>query len=256
MSPLVVTPAMVGRLSRQHEQVLAAGRRVMVESLALSDCERLRDGWVSQPANAVSSLAYVGAGLVLLRWAQAQASLHQGSALPIATGMVTAGLGSLDYHGFQSPRAQWGHDWGVAAPVVAAIHTDAGELLPEVPSRLRAVSSVAALAAVGILLAHRPRSGPVVGGVGAVVLVMSEIELWRRGRRPAPHPRSKALLKVAAGAGVAGVTALAMSRSGGPWCRPDSLLQGHAVWHACSAMALLCWAMAVLPDVDAAGAPA
>jgi hypothetical protein len=237
-------------------EVGAAERRLMVESLATSDCERLRDGRLAQPANAVSSLAYVGAGLLLLRWARARPSLGEGSTLPLVTGLVTAGLGSLDYHGFQSPRAQWGHDWGVAVPVVAAIHTDAGELLPEVPSRLRAASSVAALAAVGILLARRPRSGPVVGGVGAVALGVSEIELWRRGRRPAPHRRSKALLEVAAGTGLAGATALAMSRSGGPWCRPDSLLQGHAVWHACSAMALLCWAMAVLPDVDPAGAPA
>jgi hypothetical protein len=228
----------------------------MDESLAMSDCERLRDGCVAQPANAVSSLAYVGGGLVLLRWAQAQSSLDQGSALPIAAGMVAAGLGSLDYHGFHSPLAQWGHDWGVAAPVVAAIHADAGELIPEAPRELRAASSVAALAAVALLLARRPRSGPVVGGVGAVVLGVSELALWQRGRRPAPRRGSKILLAVAAGTGLAGATALAMSRSGGPWCRPDSLIQGHAVWHGCSALALLCWAMAVLPDVDPLGAQA
>lgn len=236
--------------------VVVAGRRVMVGSLAASDCERLRDGWVAQPANAASSLAYVAAGLVLLRWASGLPSRDERSPLPLAMGMVTAGLGSLDYHGFQSPVAQWGHDWGVAVPVVAAIRTDAAELLPEVPDRVRTAASVAALAAVGLLLARRPGSGTFVGGVGALALGMSELVLWRRGRRPAPRRQPKILLGVAAGAGLAGVTALAMSRSGGPWCRPDSLLQGHAVWHGCSALALLCWAMAVLPDVQPAGAPA
>lgn len=220
----------------------------------MSDCERLGDGWVAQPANAVSSLAYVAAGFVLLRWARAQPSIDVRSAWPVAAGLVTAGLGSVDYHGFQSPLAQWGHDWGVAVPVVAAVHIDAGELLPEVPTRLRSAASIGALVAMGLLLAHRPRSGPSVGGVGALVLGVSELVLWRRGRRPGPRRRSRILLAAAAGAGLAGATALSLSRSGGPLCRPDSLLQGHAVWHGCSAVALLCWAMAVLPEVDALGA--
>lgn len=136
----------------------------MVESLAMSDCEELRGGWVAQPANAVTSLAYVAAGLVLLRWVRVQPAIDVRSACPVAVGRVTAGLGSLDYHGFQSPLAQWGHDWGVAGSVVAAVHADAGELLPDGSDRLRSAASIGALVAVGLLLARRPRSGPVAGG--------------------------------------------------------------------------------------------
>jgi len=220
-------------------------------TLAISDCERLHDGWVAQPANAVSSLAYVAAGLALLGGAREQPSLDARTAWPVAAGLVTAGLGSVDYHGFQSPLAQWGHDWGVAAPVVAAVHADAGELLPGVPAWLRSAVSMGALVAVGLLLARRPRVGAAAGGVGALVLGLSELALWRRGRRPGPRRRSGVLLAAAAGAGLAGATALTLSRSGGPWCRPDSLLQGHAVWHGCSAVALLLWARAVLPEADA-----
>lgn len=226
----------------------------MVEPLAASDCERLRDGWVAQPANAVSSLAYVAAGLVLLRWARGLPSVDERSALPIATGLVAAGLGSLDYHGFQSPLAQWSHDWGVAVPLVAAMHADAGELYPAVPHRLRGAASMAVVAGVGLLLARRPRSGPVVGGAGVLVLGASELVLWRRGRRPGAYQRPRAQLAVAAGVGLTGVTVLALSRTGGPWCRADSLLQGHAVWHVCSAVALLSWALAVLPAGDLRGA--
>jgi hypothetical protein len=226
----------------------------LVARLAASDCERLRGGWLAQPANAVSSLAYVVAGLVLLHWARDRPSVDARTVFPVATGMVTAGLGSVDYHGFQSPVAQWGHDWGVAVSVVAAVHADAGELLPQVPARLRSAVSIGALVAMGLLLARRPRSGPVAGGAGVLVLGVSELVLWRRGRRPGPRRRSTVLLTTAAGAGLAGATTLALSRTGGPWCRPDSLLQGHAVWHGCSAAALLCWAMAVLPQIEPAGA--
>ena len=228
----------------------------MSTTLAMSDCERLRGGWVAQPANAASSLAYVAAGLVLLRWARKRPSIDARTALPVAAGLVTAGLGSVDYHGFQGPMAQWGHDWGVAVPLVAAAHADAGELLPDVSPRLGSAVSIGALAALGLLLARRPQSGPAAGGAGAPVLGGFELALWRRGRRPGPRRRSRILLASAAGAGVAGVTVLSLSRSGGPWCRPDSLLQGHAVWHVCSAVAILSWAMAVLPDVHPAGTPA
>jgi hypothetical protein len=31
-----------------------------------------------------------------------------------------------------------------------------------------------------------------------------------------------------------------MSRTGGPWCYPDSIIQGHAVWHILDAFALYC----------------
>jgi hypothetical protein len=33
----------------------------------------------------------------------------------------------------------------------------------------------------------------------------------------------------------AGVLVHTRSRTGGPWCRPDSLLQGHGLWHVLSA---------------------
>ena len=219
-----------------------------------SDCERLRTGWVAQPANTVSSLAYVAAGLVLMRWARVRPSIDESSAWPVATGLITAGLGSLDYHGFQSPLAQWGHDWGIAVPLVAAVHADAGELLPQVPPRLRSALSAGALAAMGLLLARRPRSGPLGAAVGVLALGTFELALWGRGRRPGPRRRSGPLLAAAAGCGLAGAAVLTLSRSGGPWCRPDSLLQGHAAWHVLSAMSLASWALAVLPEGDRPGA--
>ena len=31
-----------------------------------------------------------------------------------------------------------------------------------------------------------------------------------------------------------------LSKTGGPWCDPHSLLQGHAVWHVLGAVAAFC----------------
>jgi hypothetical protein len=36
------------------------------------------------------------------------------------------------------------------------------------------------------------------------------------------------------------------SRTGGPLCRPGSLLQGHAAWHMLSAASLAAWARGAL----------
>jgi hypothetical protein len=42
------------------------------------------------------------------------------------------------------------------------------------------------------------------------------------------------------GSGVAAATYRA-SRSGGPLCRPDSLVQGHGLWHGLTALMLWWW---------------
>jgi hypothetical protein len=39
-----------------------------------------------------------------------------------------------------------------------------------------------------------------------------------------------------------------LSRTGDPLCNPDSLLQGHAVWHVLTALALREWALAAFTD--------
>jgi hypothetical protein len=62
----------------------------------------------------------------------------------------------------------------------------------------------------------------------AAVLVL---EVWRRavaGNLP----------WTALGLTALGLAVWATSRSGGPLCRPESLFQGHAVWHGFAALAL------------------
>lgn len=79
----------------------------VVAALGGSDCEGLRAGWLAQPANAVSSLAYVVVGLWLLwRWRSRRAGVRRGVLLVGSAGLGAVGIGSVAYHG---PQPGWAH---------------------------------------------------------------------------------------------------------------------------------------------------
>jgi hypothetical protein len=148
----------------------------------VADCEQLHDGLLEQPVNALSSLAYVAAGMWVWRHDRLQ-----GAAL------VAVGVGSIAYHGFGGTVAHWLHD--VTIVVVAVV---AARAVPRV----------------------------------------------RRGAAARPW--------LAAGAAAAFAVALplqAFGRTGGPLCRPDSVLQAHAGWHVLTAIALA--AVFVVSDAPA-----
>lgn len=52
----------------------------------------------------------------------------------------------------------------------------------------------------------------------------------------------------------AGAVVNAMTRTGGRWCRPDSALQGHGIWHLASAAGLAAAGRRLHPGPGAAGA--
>lgn len=57
---------------------------------------------------------------------------------------------------------------------------------------------------------------------------------WRR--RSLPRPPAAAMAAIAAG-----VVVNLLTRTGAPLCRPDSLLQGHALWHVLTAVGIGAW---------------
>jgi len=81
--------------------------------------------------------------------------------------------------------------------------------------------------------------------VAAVALVIAEVLVYRRGLRV----RSTALYAGLAALAI-GAVVFALSRTGGPLCEPDSLFQGHALWHVLTATALALWAVTALPEVE------
>jgi hypothetical protein len=89
----------------------------VVAALGASDCEGLRSGWLAQPANAVSSFAYVVAGALLL-WRSRRPSVESGVLLTGAAGMIGVGIGSIAYHGPQPGWARLAHEGSVVALVL------------------------------------------------------------------------------------------------------------------------------------------
>jgi hypothetical protein len=161
---------------------------VALLGLGGSDCEALRDGWLGQPINAVSSMAYVLAGAYLLR--------ERGRVVP-AVALAAVGVGSALYHGPMPPGADLVHN---------------GSLV----------------------------------GLSAVVVGKA----WRRRLRRPPT--------IAVAAAATAVAINLLTRTGAPLCRPDSALQGHAAWHALTAVALAAWLgrPATRPDLRLRQAPA
>jgi hypothetical protein len=163
--------------------------------VAFADCERIRPGWIGQPANTVTSLAFVAAAVPIARSARRR---RRPAWMAVAVAAAVEGLGSVGYHG---PGGRWSkavHDAGIVALV----------------------------------------------GTMATALVADG------GARPEVRPRAAVL-------GAVAVVVHARSRTGGPWCRCDSRVQGHALFHLLAAAALASALPAERPDgPEPARAPA
>jgi hypothetical protein len=99
-------------------------------------------------------------------------------------------------------------------------------------------TSAWALGAVGVgsVLYHGPMpAGAEAVHDGAIVALAAACLLtWRR--RSFVRPPTLALVALAAGGAVNVLT-----RTGAVLCRPDSALQGHAAWHALTALGVALW---------------
>lgn len=84
-------------------------------ALGASDCEHLGEGFLAQPVNALSSLAFVAAGLWILSRGNRRA--------PTAFGwvVVATGVGSFLFHGPQPSWARPAHDGTAIATAVGGM---------------------------------------------------------------------------------------------------------------------------------------
>lgn len=120
------------------------------EHVAASDCEHIRPGLIGQPANTVSSLAFVIAAVPIARRARAAGS---GAWAAVAASAAVEGIGSVAYHGPGGRVAKAVHDAGLVALVV----TIAVARLGERPVQVR--PKAAALAAMAFTLHALSRTG-------------------------------------------------------------------------------------------------
>jgi hypothetical protein len=113
--------------------------------VAEGDCEAIHPGLVGQPANTVSSLAFVAAAIPIARAARRR---RRPAWSVVAVATAVEGLGSVAYHG---PGGRWAkrlHDGGLVA-LVAALGVAVGQEGRQ-PLTGRPVSAALGIAAAGL----------------------------------------------------------------------------------------------------------
>jgi hypothetical protein len=218
-----------------------------------TDCENLGAGFLAQPVNALTSLAYCVVGVVVIvlawRWQRWRARTVIFGACLIATG-----IGSVLFHGPQPSGSKFLHD----VPIVLALLLMALHNLSLIVAPFRHVAAtfgVVALAA-GAISVVLPDAATVATGLFGVVTVVTEVIVYRRGLREGSAGRQRRLYIA-----IVGVTAVAASmwvlgRTDGPVCDPDSVLQLHGLWHLISAVAFGLWWWLALAERSPGGSAA
>ncbi len=111
--------------------------------VACGDCERIRPGLVAQPANTLSSLAYIVAGMIIARRAHRDGGRFKRHRLAVAVAAVATGAGSVAYHGPGGRCSKRLHDGAlVALGLAVAARKRAGQALSPAASGVVAAASV------------------------------------------------------------------------------------------------------------------
>jgi hypothetical protein len=213
------------------------------------DCETIRtDHLIAQPVNSASSLGYAAAGLYVIATCGGPRPDDPGRQLAgraLGATLVAMGVGSVLFHGPGGPRSKWLHDVPILAygNTMTAWNLYDSALLPGAGAVALATGSTAAQS---VLLAVRPDAVNVQGALSTGVMWASEAVMRLARRSGLPHvPTRPQRVQDAGLALILGSAVLqVLGRSGFPLCRPDSLLQPHAVWHLGSAAALALHALA------------
>lgn len=185
------------------------------------------DGFWGQPANSVTSLAFVVSGVAILA---ARRGGH--GRVPYALLVIGIGAGSLIQHGPNPDWQAYAHDLPLAG-VLAFVAVDAAADLTG-----RKLSPAWWLVPTAIMVPV-VAAGPTASTAAQSALAAVAIGLSLYRARVRPRLRRRLLTSLAI-LGVGGLIGTLGDRTS--LCRPESLLQGHAVWHILSALSL--WRLA------------
>lgn len=194
-------------------------------------CEAVRDGWVRQPSNTWSSLAFCVASFVMLAELSRVSRIRRGEALCFIAAVFLVGATSAAYHASLTFIGQWLDVQSMYLLVLACVAVNVDALRPGRPRRFASVY-LASNAALGVLLLVAAPARRYAFGVAIAAILVTEVWLRRRKLR---DWALKPLLAAAAVQAIAfGVWILDTTRT---VCAPHGAVQGHAVWHVLGALA-------------------
>ncbi|CAI9417561.1 ceramidase domain-containing protein [Nocardioides sp. T2.26MG-1] len=243
LRPLAVTAAVAAATTGLL--VVAVGLGWLGPDVGRGDdfCEAARGGWVKQPANTLSNLGFVVAGLAVA-WQAGRVApggvRPAGLATAYACLVVVLGPASAAMHATQSAA---GGQLDLLSMYLVASFAAAYALMRLTGGGTRLfgrvfVGFVAGCELVGLW----PHEVPLVRYAGNVAFaallitaVVVEVVLWRRARA-AGRPRTDLRWGAAALASILVAFAI-WNVTKADWCDPHSLLQGHAAWHLLDAVA-------------------
>ena len=219
------------------------GPLIPVLALGGGDCERLTHGLLAQPANTVSSVAFLRAGLWIVLRAR-RAAGHRVELAIFGVAVASNAVGGVMLHGFHGPWARWVHDLSLLSVLLFIAVFDAARFLSR-PTVWMTEVYLACLAGLGLLLAFAPGTTDALSAVLGVAAGAGELEAYLRdlpvirasGLTARRLARMGVLVALALGA-----TAFLLGRTGAPLCRPGSEFQWHAVWHVLAAVAMCLYA--------------
>lgn len=195
--------------------LIPTGPKSRSETGAAVDCEQIGGGWLGQPVNTLTTLAFIVSGLVI--------AARRPERTWVGVAVAATGVGSFLFHGPMPAGSQLAHDvslaWLLATVPVVGTRWDRWTVLP-------------GLVVLGVFFAVAPSlADPMFIALTAVALVV----LVRRDRSFATiGPLT--LLVASSIVGRLGAT-------GWPLCDAESLLQPHGVWHLGAAVAVTWWAL-------------
>jgi hypothetical protein len=210
---------------------------LLLGELGETDCEEIGDGYLGQPVNSISSGAYTLFGL----WLVWRALRHGGDQKPVAIfyglALASVGIGSIAFHGPVPPGARLLHDLTIAA-VLAVIAAHNLALLRGWGNRGIFGTAAGLILVVGAVMAVAPDVGNLFTGLVGIGAAVTEIMVYRSGRRRFSRRVAWILGGTIVLLAMAGIINL-LGRTDGPLCDPDSYFQGHALWHALTAAAFM-----------------
>jgi hypothetical protein len=209
----------------------------MLAATSTGDCET-GEGWLAQPANALSSLALVGVG-AWIAWRARRAPALRLEAALFGAAVALVGVASLVLHGPAPAWAGWAHDVSIAWGLFLTIAIDS-RLLGAERRRTLAIAAVASVSAA-VAFGAFPDAQRSVYTVAAVVFGFLELRCLRGGlHRRGPWAVAAVLFAAAS-------VSFFLGKDASPLCDPSGLLQAHALWHLLEAAALGSWSLAVFP---------